>query len=170
MAFFDKLSDITKNLGEKASEAMETTRLNSKINQEKSSINEKYRQIGQLIYGKYVEGVPVDTDVTEICTGIDENNRIIQDTQAEINRIKAEAEARAAATAAPVPTSADGVACTNCGTRNAAGTKFCSSCGNKIEEPEVKTPEAPQERVCPACGAAAKADVKFCSECGTKID
>lgn len=48
--------------------------------------------------------------------------------------------------------------CPKCGTMNAAGSKFCSSCGQKMGV-EGKVP-------CIKCGKEISKEVKFCSECG----
>src|SRR5262245_45496748 len=48
--------------------------------------------------------------------------------------------------------------CPECGTKNRAGRKFCSSCGS------------PLARACPKCGAANEPDDRFCGECGTSLE
>lgn len=50
------------------------------------------------------------------------------------------------------------VACPACGKHNAAGSKFCSDCGEKMEITQVP---------CVKCGAKLREGAKFCSECGT---
>ncbi|HEX5239763.1 MAG TPA: adenylate/guanylate cyclase domain-containing protein, partial [Candidatus Limnocylindrales bacterium] len=45
--------------------------------------------------------------------------------------------------------------CSNCGTANAAGAKFCSECGSALSQ------------ACAACGATLVAGARFCSNCGT---
>jgi len=47
--------------------------------------------------------------------------------------------------------------CTNCGTENKPGRKFCASCG------------APLSTACPVCGAANDPTDRFCGECGTPL-
>jgi class 3 adenylate cyclase len=49
------------------------------------------------------------------------------------------------------------VICTNCGTQNLAGARFCMECA------------APIELRCPSCGAANLPAAKFCSECATPM-
>ena len=56
-----------------------------------------------------------------------------------------------AAVAATVP-------CPSCGKPNAAGVKFCSDCGGKMEVAKVP---------CVKCGAELREGAKFCSECGS---
>jgi class 3 adenylate cyclase len=47
--------------------------------------------------------------------------------------------------------------CSNCGTENEAGRKFCKECAARLAA------------VCPACGAANGADAKFCGECAASL-
>ncbi len=50
------------------------------------------------------------------------------------------------------------VPCPACGKQNAAGVKFCSDCGGKMEASQVP---------CLKCGANLREGAKFCSECGS---
>ncbi|MGI8642043.1 MAG: SPFH domain-containing protein [Pyrinomonadaceae bacterium] len=50
------------------------------------------------------------------------------------------------------------IPCPTCGKPNAAGTKFCGDCGEKMELAEVP---------CVKCGAELREGAKFCSECGS---
>ena len=47
--------------------------------------------------------------------------------------------------------------CTNCGTENDAGRKFCLECGQ------------PLAATCPNCGTANPPRAKFCGECATPL-
>ncbi|MDP9296226.1 MAG: AAA family ATPase [Actinomycetota bacterium] len=48
--------------------------------------------------------------------------------------------------------------CSACGADNAAGARFCSTCGN------------PLGRTCPNCGEAVAEDARFCPACGTALE
>src|SRR4051794_38794409 len=50
-----------------------------------------------------------------------------------------------------------GLICTNCGSENRIGAKFCSECAT------------PLATVCPNCGTTNAAAAKFCSECATPL-
>lgn len=50
------------------------------------------------------------------------------------------------------------VPCPSCGKLNAAGVKFCSECGSRMETAQVP---------CIKCGAKLREGAKFCSECGS---
>lgn len=56
MAFFDKLNDLAKNVSDKANDAIETTKLNNKINAEKAAIAEDFKKIGEYYYAKHATG------------------------------------------------------------------------------------------------------------------
>jgi membrane protease subunit (stomatin/prohibitin family) len=81
---------------------------------------------------------------------------------------------------------AAGVTCPNCNAANAAGAKFCASCGTSLAPPSVKcancqadNPEgakfcascgtslAPAVQHCTNCGEEIAAGAKFCASCGT---
>ncbi len=47
--------------------------------------------------------------------------------------------------------------CSNCGSENDAGRKFCGECGAALA------------LLCPACGSANSPGVKFCGECGSTL-
>jgi class 3 adenylate cyclase len=49
------------------------------------------------------------------------------------------------------------VICSNCGTENPVGAKFCTECASRLAQ------------VCPACGTANPATAKFCAECATPL-
>ncbi len=76
------------------------------------------------------------------------------------------------------------VACTQCGSRFAAGTKFCGRCGNQsfhnvrgtgqLAPPVAGGPSAPPPSAsgrvtCARCGLEYPATIKFCGKCGIPI-
>ena len=50
--------------------------------------------------------------------------------------------------------------CPHCGAEIIEGSKFCSSCGNEINN----------GKKCPNCGSNIKDDEKFCHSCGNKVN
>ena len=134
MAFFDKLGDLAKNIGDKTNDAIETTKLSSKISAERSAAGEDMKKIGQHYYAKFAAGEQVSPEALEFCQAAAAHYAAAEKAQAEIDRIRAEndaARAASSAVAAP-PRSAAGPACTSCGAVNAPGTRFCGSCGAKL--------------------------------------
>ena len=175
MALFDKLSGIARNLGDKASEAIETTKLNSKISTEKNAIADCMRQIGEYYYQKHQTGAVDEPDLAELFATIDGHHQTITETQAEINRLQEEsALQRQMAQSAPISATVapvfEGVPCPACGAANTPGTNFCIGCGSKLA---MQAPEPEPEleyRTCPECGAQVSLESRFCGECGYRFE
>ena len=164
MAFFDKLSDFAKNIGDKTTDAIETGKLNSKVNSEKNLAGEELKKIGEVYYNLWLETGESVPESLELFQNAKAHYDAAAEAQAEIDRIRAENDAARSA-AAPPPAASAGPVCTGCGTANPAGTKFCCNCGSKLEPPAPPTP-----KTCPNCGAVIADGMKFCGECGTKTE
>ncbi|MBE5785500.1 MAG: zinc ribbon domain-containing protein [Clostridiales bacterium] len=161
MAFFEKLNAITKNVGDKTNDMIETTKLNGKITKEKASIEEKKLRLGGLYWEKFAAGAQLDADAAEICGEIKASFDAIAGFEAEIAAIKKENEKKQEQPAGPqqaqLPTGS--TFCPVCGTVSEPGAAFCMSCGSALK---------PEIRLCPKCGAELQAGSVFCSECGAK--
>lgn len=99
MAFFDKLQEVAKTIGDKTSETMrvvgdktsdavEITKQKAKISQEKNAIADVKKQIGELVWSKYCEGETVSEDVAALCTTIQEHLDTIAQAEADIENVK----------------------------------------------------------------------------------
>ena len=159
MAFFDKLNQVAKNIGDRTTDAIETTKLNSKIASEKLAANEELLKIGQHYYDLYLNG-QAEEGILEYCQAAKVHLDTAAQLQAEIDRIKTESAAPAAHTG--------GVTCPGCGAALPAGTKFCNNCGSKVEAAPVAAQT--QSIFCAGCGAALPAGTKFCNSCGQRLD
>ena len=53
--------------------------------------------------------------------------------------------------------------CKKCGHEIPAGAKFCTNCGEKIENTS-------EFKICPKCGEECRKDAKFCTNCGASFD
>jgi hypothetical protein len=128
-AFFEKMGDSLKNLGNRASDSIEISKLNGKIKAEKAAIAELQGQIGAYYYRRHEAGQAGDPGAAEWIAAIDSHNAAVAELQAEIARIQAEAE-----TPAPeAPQGAPAALCAQCGQGNPPGTKFCGACGVRCE-------------------------------------
>ena len=131
MAFFDKLNQVAKNIGDKTSEAIETTKLNAKISAEKTAAGEELKKIGAFYYAQFAAGSEVAPEILEFCRNAGGHYDAACEAQAAIDRIRAENDAPAPA--APAPAAPAGHYCPACGAANAPGTRFCGACGQKLE-------------------------------------
>lgn len=73
MALFDKLNQVAKNIGDKTSDAIETTKLNNKINAEKAAAAEDLKKIGEHYYSLFAAGGEVAPEVLEFCQSAKEH-------------------------------------------------------------------------------------------------
>ncbi len=177
MAFFDKVSGFTKNVGEKVSDfaknvgdttnnMIEIGRIKSKINAEQENIAALKVQLGELYWNKYEQGEDLSADGAEICAAIQSSLDNITTFQDEIQAIKEREQEQEEAASAP-----NARPCPNCGAMVAAGDRFCSNCGNLVpaaEEPAE--PEPPKQAFCTNCGTPCVPGANFCASCGKPLN
>ncbi len=129
MGFFD-------NLGKKASAAYDATaektgkiakeaKLKMKINENKSDINDIYKEIGRKVYEKHVreENIDIKTELEEECTKIDVLSAEIETCLKSILELKEKKQ------------------CEKCHAEIELDSTFCPKCGAKQPEVEVKEAE-----------------------------
>ena len=127
MGFFDTLGKkateaynvTTKKTGELAKEA----KLRMKINENKSNINDLYKEIGKKVYEKHVrqENIDIKADLEEECAKIDILSSILE--------LK------------------DKKQCIKCHAEIDENAVFCPKCGEKQPEIEVKEAEVVTENL-----------------------
>lgn len=169
MDFFDKLSDVTKNVAKnvtnKTNDIIEITKLNSKIAAEEGKIKELVMRLGEACLAEFNGGAKLSPAMTEICNAISESRERIESINAEVDVIKTVGSVNKHAEATRQETEELEIKCPGCGALIAAGTKFCGVCGTKLPEPEPVVTEIK----CAGCGALMAAGTKFCGVCGMKL-
>ena len=153
MAFFDKLGEIAKNVSDKTSEMIEVNKYNQKITSERAKVYEAKGRLGSYYWDRFCAGEQLEPEAAIICAEITALNESINSLQAELEAYKA-----SEAAAAPAQLSC---VCPSCQAPNDPQSKFCKSCGAKMEQSTG--------RFCPSCGKENAAGTKFCNECGAKI-
>lgn len=129
MGFFD-------NLGKKASAAYDATaektskiakeaKLRMKMNENKSEINNIYKEIGKKVYEKHVreENIDIKTELEEECTKVDVLSAEIETCLKSILELKEKKQ------------------CEQCHAEIELDSTFCPKCGAKQPEIEVKEAE-----------------------------
>ena len=129
MGFFD-------NLGKKASAAYDATaektskiakeaKLRMKMNENKSEINNIYKEIGKKVYEKHVreENIDIKTELEEECTKIDVLSAEIETCLKSILELKEKKQ------------------CEKCHAEIELNASFCPKCGEKQPVEEVKVAE-----------------------------
>lgn len=133
MEFFNELGKkasvaynaTAKKTGELAKEA----KLRMKINENKSDINDLYKQIGKKVYEKHVreENIEIKTELEEECTKIDVLSAEIETCLKSILELKKRKK------------------CPKCHTEIDLEAAFCSKCGEKQPEVQVLNAEVVEE-------------------------
>ncbi|WP_028829814.1 zinc-ribbon domain-containing protein [Proteocatella sphenisci] len=133
MSIFDKVNKMARNVTEKATEAMEVTRLNTKVGEENRNILEYQKKIGEIIWNKFEAGEVLSPELAEVCENIKNSKGVIAGIMNDIQKLKDEVDP-SESPAAPSESSAEakGVVCPACGAANTEETKFCGECGAKL--------------------------------------
>ncbi len=113
MAFMDDLKKFGKNVAQKSSDMVETTKINMSISQEKDKVNKIFYEMGAAVYEQYKAGN--DVGLGEQCMQVAEMEAKIAELQAKIMEIKNTAK------------------CPGCGAEVSAETVFCANCGTKLK-------------------------------------
>ena len=124
MDFFDKLgkkaSETYKVTAEKTSKIAKEAKLKMKMNENKSNIEDIYKEIGKKVYEKHVreEDIDIKKDLEEECTKIDVLSAEIETYLKQCLELK------------------DLRQCKNCSSKIEKDAKFCPECGEKQNEEE----------------------------------
>lgn len=122
MDFFDKLgkkaSDTYKVTAEKTGKLAKEAKLRMKMNENKSDINDLYKQIGKKIYEKHIidDIVNIKDEIKEECKKIDELSKENENMLKEILTLK------------------DKKQCPSCFEQIDKDAEYCSKCGTKQEK------------------------------------
>jgi hypothetical protein len=163
MGFLDDLGKGLNKVGKRTSDMAAVAKLKLEITKHKSGIDKKYETLGSKYYLMAKEGGSPDESMDILVNEINELFQNIENVQAEINKLNAEAE--------PVKEDImpeENFNCSSCGITLKKGTKFCGGCGEKVEEIPVPEPAAALKK-CPNCDAEV-GDAKFCNACGTSLE
>lgn len=87
-SFFDKLTDAASTIGDKAGDAIEVTKLKSKINSEKKVVEMELAKIGRIYYELHKNGQELTPEAAEICAIVDAHYEIIKDTEKTLELYK----------------------------------------------------------------------------------
>ena len=124
MEFFDKLgkkaSEAYKVTADKTGKIAKEAKLRMKINENKSNINDLYKEIGKKVYEKHVrqENIDIKADLEEECAKIDILSSEIESCLTSILELK------------------DKKQCIKCHAEIDENAVFCPKCGEK--QPELK--------------------------------
>lgn len=133
MGFFDKLgkkaSAAYDATAEKTGKLAKEAKFRMKINENKSDINDLYKEIGRKVYEKHIreENIDIKTELEEECTKIDVLSAEIETCLKSILELK------------------DKRQCEKCHAEIDLNSDFCSKCGAKQPKAEVLDAEVVEQ-------------------------
>ena len=106
MGFFDQLGDVAKNIGksagdfakqvgDKTNDALEISKLNTKISAENAEIVKEKKKLSDALFERFARGEEVPEEVKEFCDNIKSHLLNIDGFKEEIEKVKAAAAERA---------------------------------------------------------------------------
>ena len=178
MAFFDKLNDLAKSIGDKTEDTIEITKLNSKISSRGKEINRVKEKIGEYYYEKYSNGLQPDEDILALFKEIDDHNLVITESKAAIAAINAPSE-NVKNESTVQDSSIPKAIFTEPAVQDSSIPKAIFTEPNVQESAipqaiftETTAQESPISEstiFCGNCGAKNSASTNFCSACGSKL-
>ena len=106
MGFFDQLGDVAKNIGksagdfakqvgDKTNDALEISKLNTKISAENAEIEKEKKKLSDALFERFARGEEVPEEVKEFCDNIKSHLLNIDGFKEEREKVKAAAAERA---------------------------------------------------------------------------
>lgn len=106
MGFFDQLGDVAKNIGksagdfakqvgDKTNDALEISKLNTKISAENAEIEKEKKKLSNALFERFARGEEVPEEVKEFCDNIKSHLLNIDGFKEEIEKVKDAAAERA---------------------------------------------------------------------------
>ncbi len=193
MALFDKINDFAKTATEKtasfakattekAENAIETGKLNSRIAAEERSISAITLKIGEYYLAKLDSGEILDGDIMNMFESVKACRNNIANFRKEIEAINAPKEVTAEAAAPTCPcceaapaeseAPAEPASCSCCEAEQPACEPVVLPLTSE-ERPVCTCEPAPQAeatcKFCPMCGAKVEPEARFCPLCGAQL-
>lgn len=140
MGIFNKISQSSQNVLNKAKDLSEITSIKSKISDEQRVLLNNLAQLGELYYQNNKENP--DENLKQLCGIITENKNKINELNKEIEKLK------------------NSSLCPQCGSKLNEGAVFCGKCGMSLATNEKK--------FCSSCGKQLEPNCKFCPNCGAE--
>ncbi|MEG1008483.1 MAG: zinc ribbon domain-containing protein [Clostridia bacterium] len=167
MEFLKKINEISKKVGEGATETYKTVADKSgklfeeaknkiAISDKQNDIEQIYCDMGKTVYDVYVKGEDVGKAFSKECKNIDKINDEVEEMKKNILFNKKLRK------------------CQNCNEIIDIDSVYCINCGEKQKAVKIKKEKKEVEKeeetlVCPTCGTVAEKEAKFCAKCGYKF-
>lgn len=112
--FFKITKEATMNVGKKANDLVEVTKLNLEIVDIENEIDDLYKEIGIFVFNSYQNSTEIPELIKEKCKVIEEKSEKVALLKQKASEFKST------------------IICPDCKTENDKANQFCSKCGQKI--------------------------------------
>lgn len=87
MAFLDKLTDAAAAIGDKANDAIEVTKIKTKINGEKKELEVDFAQLGRIYYDLIKAGAGAEQTALDLTAAIDARQEVLIELEEELKKL-----------------------------------------------------------------------------------
>ncbi len=87
MAFLDKLTDAAAAIGDKANDAIEVTKLKTKINGEKKDLEADFAQLGRIYFDLIKAGTEAEQMASDLVSAIEARQEVLAGLEEELKNI-----------------------------------------------------------------------------------
>lgn len=112
--FVKKTKEATMNVGKKANDLVEITKLNLEIVDLENEIEDLYQEIGIFVFNSYKNNIEIPEIIKEKCKVIEEKSEKVAELKQKVSEYKST------------------LICPVCKTENDKENQFCSKCGQKF--------------------------------------
>ena len=151
MAFLDKINSFASAATEKASSAIESGKLNLKINGEEKKIADATARLGVYLLQTLDEGMEYDATIMSVYADVAAARAAISSIREEIAAVNGL------------------ILCEGCGTENSRDSKYCRQCGMQFPLILLDPVEDDTKR-CNSCKEPVDESATFCTQCGAKVE
>lgn len=152
--------------------------LNSAL-QDKAALAADKDNMSQQLGEIQSKNMDLSSQVADLEKQLKEKDKLLADLQAELDKVRQEAEAKAAeataAAQAPAPAEEPAPAQEAPAAEETAEIEVPESEADQIDQPTEQIPEVeeapavPENKICPSCGSVMPPENKFCTNCGTAL-
>ncbi len=149
MSIFNILGEVSKVIGDKTGEFVESNRLNSKIKEERLELEKLYATLGKHVkaHESKLNVLMTDEIMRSYFEEIDRKQNLINRLEEELITSKEAHNGQVQQSQVQQPMS-DGKYCTSCGTLNSLDSKFCEGCGQRMDEAVLRHEESHEREAC----------------------
>lgn len=119
MAVWERLGGVARQIGDKTSDVMESTRLTTRAAAEKRAAREEVEKIGSFYYGLFEQSGTAAAEVEDFCRAAKAHYDAAQRYRAELERLSKRPQT-----------------CPTCGAKATGSARFCAACGAALHTGE----------------------------------